>query len=33
LQFGDVLDAVAAEYRKLGRQVPAALQAGTAPWA
>ena len=33
LQFGDVLDAVAAEYRKLGRQMPAALQAGTTPWA
>lgn len=33
-QFGDVIDAVAAEYRKLGRQMPAGLlQAGAAPWA
>jgi len=33
-QFADVIDAVAAEYRKLGRQVPSALlQAGAAPWA
>lgn len=32
-QFCDVIDAVAAEYRKLGRQVPAGLlQAGATPW-
>lgn len=33
LHFGDVLEAVAAEYRKLGRQMPAGLQTGATPWA
>ena len=33
LHFGDVLDAVAAEYRKLGRQMPAGLQTGASSWA
>ncbi len=33
LHFGDVLDAVAAEYRKLGRQMPAGLHTGATPWA
>ncbi|MDO9437329.1 ATP-binding protein [Hydrogenophaga sp.] len=32
LRFDDVIDAVAAEYRKLGRQMPAGLQAGASTW-
>lgn len=33
VHFGDVIEAVAAEYRKLGRQMPAGLQVGGSTWA